>query len=716
MSVRRGSFVLIAWVVTLVLSAGCRPVIIESPTSGSIEEGTVEALVTWDAALDPDTFRAEMNGSDVTGDFTVGATSAEADFDLVPGKKQLSASVTNTEGSEFGTDSVIFISTTILGRDDFDGGLLSFTCESSLLELEIYVPDLDPDLGLSELFCSLLPVSGIFPAGDSTFPKTPFLPFIYGVFPFTVTFDEHATIANALSMSEVRIEVEFPFDPEDEGKVCALGFDLIDFLIPANNGDRDDDIIATITQEMDDIVISVVVAEECVETFESNPGEIIFDLNMAAAVDDKGQPLMNLSSPGNGPTGASEVLVAGSVLDDSRIAPSVEINGTEVDVDPDTGAFSERFALGRAPNRIEVRAVDRVGKEVLVVRNVVFDTTPPMLTVLEPVEGSVVFEPEVLVVGEAADDLSVPVVLVNGTPVPVDGRGLFTHTVTLLPGHNVLEIAATDGVSEVTETRSLAYDPTSFVLRVLEPADGTVTNAPFVTVSGYSVDPTGDVPLVHINGQDVALVGHGFSTVVALVPGENHIVVDADAAPGFDHDERLVWLDVEPPQLDIASPPPGHVTAVQELVVTGTIFDELGPVDVSIDGEPLDVAPGRGAFSKTILLAPGANEIEIAASDAVNDIGETLSVIWDDRPPVLVLIYPQDGEVVEGGGVTVMGYVSDDRVSIDSVLVGEEAVDVAGADGSFLYRAAVETGENTVTVKATDGVNEVVIERNVHRE
>ena len=48
--------------------------------------------------------------------------------------------------------------------------------------------------------------------------------------------------------------------------------------------------------------------------------------------------------------------------------------------------------------------------------------------------------------------------------------------------------------------------------------------------------------------------------------------------------------------------------------------------------------------------------------------------------------------------------------------IGEEAVDVDGADGSFLYRASVEAGETTITVKATDGVNEVVAERAVLRE
>ncbi|MFC1888792.1 hypothetical protein ACFL4G_03440, partial [Thermodesulfobacteriota bacterium] len=265
MPVQARRFALSVVFIAVVVMTGCRPVIIESPESGSIEEGVVDALVTWDAALDPDTFQAEVNGSDVTGEFTVYDTRAEADLDVVPGKKQLSASVTNTEGSEFGTDSVIFVSTTSLDRDDFEGGLLTFSCESSLLEVEIYVPDLDPDLGLSELFCSLLPVSGIFPPGDSTFPKTPFLPFIYGIFPFTVTFDEHPVINNAISMSEVRIEVEFPYELEDEGKVCALGFDLEDFLIPAEDGEAryDEDITATITQEMDDIVISVVVEGVC---------------------------------------------------------------------------------------------------------------------------------------------------------------------------------------------------------------------------------------------------------------------------------------------------------------------------------------------------------------------------------------------------------------------------------------------------------------------
>ena len=90
-------------------------------------------------------------------------------IDPFPGKKLVSAQMLDAYGLPYGATS-IFTATSATGRAGFAGGLMVFECTDSFLNSPLQIPGVDLDLGFSEVMCKGLPISGLFPAGDSAFP------------------------------------------------------------------------------------------------------------------------------------------------------------------------------------------------------------------------------------------------------------------------------------------------------------------------------------------------------------------------------------------------------------------------------------------------------------------------------------------------------------------------------------------------------------------
>ena len=80
---------------------------------------------------------------------------------------------------------------------------------------------------------------------------------------------------------------------------------------------------------------------------------------------------------------------------------------------------------------------------------------------------------------------------------------------------------------------------------------------------------------------------------------------------------------------------------------------------------------------------------------------EVSAEIKDDTPPELSISEPQNGAVVHDSLVTVKGKASDEGAGLDSVFVKGNIV-VLHKDGSFSTSVALQKGENTITIVATD--------------
>ncbi len=153
---------------------------------------------------------------------------------------------------------------------------------------------------------------------------------------------------------------------------------------------------------------------------------------------DRTAPNLTLTSPEEGAVVANVPFLArGTVVDSATV--SVTVDGVPASV-----AGNEWSAMiGAGPDgdrTIAVAAVDVAGNQSAVSRRFVVDTTPPVLTILEPVAGMSTLASEVTVTG-TVEDLTLQSVLVNGVTA---GSSTFHATVPLNEGDNVISVAATD--------------------------------------------------------------------------------------------------------------------------------------------------------------------------------------------------------------------------------------------------------------------------------
>lgn len=710
----RRSFVALGMLsaVVSVMLCGCPgEVSIEEPDVGSLQVGDFDTYITWSEGLSPANFEVTLNNVDITDAFDVSGSSAEATISTVPGGKLMVAGM----GTAY--DQVDFTVTSEVGLETFLGGALNFTCLDSFMLMDVVIPGIE-DLGLSETLCEFFQIVGVFPSGASVYPQTPILPYLFGVFPMSVTFQEHPTIFNALWMSTVHVDLDLPYNPDEEGAICGLQCDLDGILFPVQEPipGREH---AVITEYVKNFRLWLVDNGECVLKFDPLGGQTVFVLNYGAVMADETPPVLTLDSPQNGFVDTASVPVSGTTTDDSLLPPDLTVNGSPIAVDAGSGAFSEPYALVYGENMLTVLARDGSGNETTVERQVTLDTVEPVLVVLEPPVDAVVNDLYVTVSGTASDDLGAPVVKVNGNVVPVDpGKGTFSTTVIVLPGANEILVEAEDGINHVEETRQVTFEVTSFVLSVIEPDDGAVTGGASVDVVGVAVDETMVVPAVTINGTPVTVDPDlfTFSGTVALASGSNTITCVADNGVDVLNDVRQVISDVIGPELTVDTPAEGEATAELEIVVSGTATDDLFDPTVSVNGSPAAVDPVTGAFSTAVGLIPGSNTIEIEAHDPVNVTSVERTVIVDQTPPILVVLLPFDGASTNNTTTTVLGFAYDERVGAPTVTVNGLVVDVDPDLFVFLAEVALDPGPNTVTIVASDGAGEVVVERAVTRQ
>jgi len=127
------------------------------------------------------------------------------------------------------------------------------------------------------------------------------------------------------------------------------------------------------------------------------------------------------------------------------------------------GKFSfSRLSLKEGENEIRVVASDPSGKaedkksEPFIV---IFDKTPPKLTITNPKEGAEFFEKdkEIEVAGQASPDVKVTV---NGFLASVDNDGNFAKKITLSDGENEIKVEAVDKAGNRTEEKvKVKYNP-----------------------------------------------------------------------------------------------------------------------------------------------------------------------------------------------------------------------------------------------------------------
>lgn len=166
--------------------------------------------------------------------------------------------------------------------------------------------------------------------------------------------------------------------------------------------------------------------------------------------------LLDVRGPPDGATvQTDEVVVHGFAAADAQVA----VNGQAVELD-DEGRFRQAVGLSPGVNGIKVAAAAPDGQRANITLTVISLALPPQpffLLITQPENQSVAAQPSIPLAGRTTPGT---VVSVNGIALSVDAAGVFSTTVTLEAGPNIIDVAAIGAAGEtLQETIAVIYRP-----------------------------------------------------------------------------------------------------------------------------------------------------------------------------------------------------------------------------------------------------------------
>lgn len=293
----------------------------------------------------------------------------------------------------------------------------------------------------------------------------------------------------------------------------------------------------------------------------------------------------------------------------------------------------------------------------------------------------------------------------NFTAVSSGQAGGYFNT-TVEASSNVASTVTLSGTN-YPDLRLVVNDTTNPTLTVTAPANGLVTAAAVVTVSGTAFDNSG-LSSVTVNGNAVTVgADNSWSTTVSLSGGANTITVEAaDIAGNVSTEILTVTRATSGPELTITSPAEGTLIQSGSVTVSGTVSDSVSPVaSVKVNGVAATIT--GSTWTATVPLSEGANTLTAVAENQVGlSTTATRAVTRDSTAPVLTVTAPENNLVTAAEAVIVSGTVID--AGAVTVTVNGQTAALTG--GAFSAGIQLDGGSNTITVTATDEAGNVTTE------
>ena len=331
------------------------------------------------------------------------------------------------------------------------------------------------------------------------------------------------------------------------------------------------------------------------------------------------------------------------------------------------------------------------------------DDTPPYLKIEVPAEGSILREARATVRGESEPDAAVTV---NGAPVAVDAAGRFAAEVALAEGENEVTVVATDPAGHpTTATRrfthmpdaqsAVAFDPT---VREIAPRH-FVTNGDVISLAGRTTANA----MVEVRAGDTVRAsavadGDGvFRVNVPVAESEGAFAFAVVTPSGFTTVEDIVVsVDREAPTFTFDALPP-RLTAEPALRLAGTTDPGAA---LTLNGKPVDLADGR--FDLTVTLVPGANPIELAATDAAGNVGVDSSVVRLDREAPRLVFAAGTAATSGGKPVLMVEVVAEDASGLAKAAPFVVTVGPQSLSGYLRYNKAAKRYQGSVVIADGD--------------
>ena len=363
------------------------------------------------------------------------------------------------------------------------------------------------------------------------------------------------------------------------------------------------------------------------------------------------------------------------------------INPTDALIDPVGG----RLLVANGFGNITVYGINGGG--------VPTDTIPPVFTInpVPQVTSSATVTISGTVEAGAKISLATDTAAVAGTPAMSSSTVWSVQVSGLVQGVNGITFTVTDiAGNSATQQVYVTYSAIAVSLTVSKVT--TPTNSSSQTISG-TMDAGAVVSVATNTAATAGTVTYPSATawnsiISGIAEGENIITVTA-AKTGSDTavSKTAITRKTALPALSLSMLAAGSVTSSQLLTVNGLTDESI--LSVVINGENAKTV--KGLFSKGLLLASGANSINVIATDAAgNNSTLARSVTYDPLAPIVSITSPTEGEVTNQNTILMTG---------NSAAGSSTVIKVNGA-----VQSTLSTANWTATVTLANGVGLYTVE------
>jgi hypothetical protein len=401
-------------------------------------------------------------------------------------------------------------------------------------------------------------------------------------------------------------------------------------------------------------------------------------------------PAIVIASPAAGALfAASPLTITGTLGGTEPIA--VTVNGVAAAVSG--GSFTASVPLVEGANTLTATATNAFG-EASASTPVTLDTTPPVVTITSPANGSLTAEASTPVTGTVFDASPIASLTMNGVAATVTGSA-FSASVALALGENQITATATDAAGHSGNDAISVTRGTAPTIAIASPVERFETDAETILVSG-SVSGTEPL-LVSVNGVPAMVSNGSYSATVPLAEGANTLSATATNPLGSASASVSGTRTEGGPLLaiSIATPPNGAFVSKETVAVAGLVSDP--GAQVTVNGAPATVT-GTGYVAPAVALEEGPNTL-VAVATRGAETAQAQALVTYNAPPRVVITSPIEGTVLRQAATDVEGVVDDPSAFVD--VNGVSATVASG--GRFTAPAVpLEPGENNLLARAVD--------------
>lgn len=421
---------------------------------------------------------------------------------------------------------------------------------------------------------------------------------------------------------------------------------------------------------------------------------------------DDQKPSLAVTEPGQDIRTNRDVLILKGTAADAltAVSVSIEMDGTTYTPAVTNSSFEQRLVLTEEKSyAIKVTATDEVGNSISVQRNVIYDVTPPALTI-DPVVSPTNQQSQVIS-GTREEGAAVAVSCATAIIGPVEYPTATTWKISLsglTVGDNAITATATDDAGNPgSVTAHIIYDITPPTGSILINSGAGITASTLVALDLSAADPNG-VSRMRLSNDGITWTEPEFFAgqrgwYLLSGDGPKQVFVQyKDAAGNWSIDPIVasILLDTTPPVVS-ASPAGGIYNAYQMVQLT---TNEAATIHYTTDGSLPTVS--SAVYSTPLTITVDTTLKSLAIDGAGNQGGRSDSYIIDTIPPVLIVSTLPDGSYTNNAVLNVSGTVTD-NVGVKELLINGAPVPF-GSDGKFSQVLPLKFGENMVNIKATD--------------